>query len=314
MSTLNKEEVLVELNKQLDSGNEVGIFKCKYEGGDCYDLIINGNGQNPVIENIDSKIFLDLFREGYLLYPQCTKVGCHWYYDFNNNTRNGFNLSQIYNKEDFSFLVNKKFNIVPKGKSRVYYSLSGREIPLEKINEYSSVDNSYSFTKIKSHATEFDLDLLFDIYCNSKYPFSTYYFYSYSVSGLGWHGNGSREIEKQCADYDVENSKGEIEYREDYCKEFDIVTIDGRERFNLNRIFYKETSSLGEMESRNISNLEERQNRYLNDKTKFKVTFSVGTSRSGIFSVGYPYYKVEYLQLRKDVKPIEVIKEQWWGI
>jgi len=292
MEEVTKEKVLEELNKQLDLGHEVGIFKCKghdVENKVCttYDLIIDGHGQNPIISNINKEIFLELYQYGYLLYPQCTKCGEHWYYDFNKDTKNGFTLYQFYTLDDFPFLKDKKFYIVPYGKSKVYHM---------KKDQY---------TKIKEHATIYILQTLFDAYMYSPNHFSTLYYYRHYET-VGWNLVEREFVTIGNGYITIENKNKEIMYHDNYCRSFQLVTIDGLERYTMNYMFEQEERSIG-----NLNDQEKTktiQDKLLHDSTKFRVTFNI--AHGGSIWNSYIYEKATYLQRRDDKKPFEEIEKE----
>jgi hypothetical protein len=307
---MTNQEVLLELNKQLDLGHEVGIFVCKYEGGRSYEIIINGKGQSPVCQ-ISYDNYLFLTRNNYLLYGVMTKVGSHWYYEFNEETRNGFTLHKLYKYEDFLFLLNKKFYIVPRGMKKVYYhdELEQKDIQTPIINDEGeeigyTTKYDYDFTKIKEHATVYDIEKLFINYMYRKNPL---YMKTYctSYADVGCYG-GRREVLTQNCDYYVEQSNGEIIEVAHKYKDFDLLTIDGLERYKINDVFDHVDTSLGNLGSNYYSEEEhkKRQDSIKNDPRNFFVSFGISISGGSMFSLGTPYYRVDYLR-KYNRKPFE---------
>jgi len=314
---MNNEEVLSILNSELNKGNEVGIFVCKGDGGRSYDIIINGDGQNP-IASIDQDNFYYLSRNNYLLYRATTKVGSHWYYGFTKETCNGFTLHKIYTYEDFPFLLGKQFYIVPRGMSKVYYhdELEQTDITTPYYNKDGkqsgyTIDQDYDFTKIKEHATVYTIEKLFSNYMYRCNPFYIKTYCTYHVD-VGCYG-GRREIEKQNCRYIVEQLNGEKVEVDGKYKEFDLVTIDGSIRYKLNTIFDYEEHSIGQLgghyTEKEVNDANERKEKrkqeLVNNINNYFVTFSIGLYGGGMFSLPDSYYKVTYLSRKNSVKPFE---------
>ena len=319
---MENKEVLEVLNKELDKGNEVGIFLDKHDTGRSYDIIINGHGQNPVC-SINEENFKWLSRNNYLSYGAMTKVGSHWYYDFNEKTRNGLTLYNLFTKEEFPFLMDKQFYIVPRGMKRIYKidfnDKITKKIPiLNKDGEEIGyqLEKDMDFTKIKEHATVYNINKLFDVYMIRNNHLYCKFYYTEHITGLGWHGNGSMEIEKQSCMYDVEQKDGKEVQVEGKYKDFDLITIDGKERYKINDIFTLEKDNLGYFASRHSwetpeeqdARRKEKEDKILNSSLNYFVTFSVGMERTGLFGSMDIYHKVEYLKRKAGVMPFEEYK------
>lgn len=290
------------LNEKLDEGKDVGVFVCRYEGGCTYDIVVDGDGQNPVC-SIEHEDFLFLRRNNYLAYPQCTKVGCHWFYAFTKETRNGLTLHNFYTYDDFEELKNKQFYIVPRNKSRVFFVDPENRKYSSENNKFTN-SPEYELTKIKEHATTYTLENLFEIYCNPIYNLREKHYYFTTVD-CGWSG-GRREIEVQSGtDFDIEQKDGTVQYIEKYCYDFDLLSTED-ERFRINDIFYEEERWLANLGDSKDEDIDKKVEEIKNNKNNFFVTTRV-KSNSSFWSMGTPSIECVYLHRDSSKKPFEII-------
>jgi hypothetical protein len=283
--TEEESEALSLLKKYLNEGKEnVGVLLEKFDTK-TYTLV---HSYSKDIKQISTETFRYLSQHNYLLSAQCTKVGCRWFYEFTKETQDGFSLYKLFTENDFPFLKDKKFYIVPRGKSTVYFSDSDK----------------YDFTKIKDHATILSLNDLFYVYCNRRNGFM-YKTYCTTYATVGWN-NARRKFVSQNSDKDIEQKNGDIYPMEKYAKDFDLLTIDKKERYKINFSFNLVNDYIAPIGSSYMTeeDVTKEQNNIANNKNNFFVTFSIKQRGGSMFHIGTPYYAVNYIEFN-DKKPFE---------
>jgi len=276
-------ESLSLLKENLNKGKKnVGILREKFDET-TYTIV---HSYSEYVKQISKETFLYLIQNNYLNFRQQTKIGCHWFYEFTKDTERGFSLYSLYSLEDFSFLKNKKFYIVPRGKSNVYFVES----------------DECNFTKNKKHATLLTLNEFFYVYCNRRNGFM-YKTFCDNYTHIGFYGS-NHIYTSQNSDKDVEQKNGEIKYCEKYVKNFDILTEDKKDRYKINFSFEQVDRDLAPLDNSYHNYLIDKQNSILNDKNNFFVTFSIKTRSRDLFSTRHLYYNASYIRFT-DKKPIE---------
>ena len=215
MEYLNFDEAL-NLMKQNEKENDVGI----YRDNGIYDIITNGNGQNP-IGTIDKNTWLKLIRKGYFKKGQCTNFNHRrFFYGFIPNPVMLQDLLPIETTDNV--LDNKEFYLVPKGKKRVF------------IN----IEEDYIVTKFIKDAKIYTKQDIWDIYLQSFLKSVPYWFSSYGLNHVVYQCKGGIEVHTTAGErYEV--------------KDVDLVTTDFKERYLLRTCIdtdYKRwlTNNLGE--------------------------------------------------------------------
>jgi hypothetical protein len=218
-----------------------------------------------------------------------TKVGAHWYYDFTEETRNGFQIENICKDlyKELDYLSDKEFMIVPRGKSRIFHIDEG------------------TFTKVKQDATVYNLNTFLDAYNNGKNPFKTY---SYNNNHWTDQFGYSRVTRKLSSEVSITQKDGSVKWYQDYTKEFDILLLESDERFPIQKLFERVEESVGqighsERKERNIQELEDRVG-----KDVFYLNLSLSITSTGFLGMGSSYIKATYLK-KVDDYPIKINKE-----